>query len=65
LELLLDVELGLVDEGLLLQVEVVLGLDADLVSLLVRLLEDEVDLLLCYGMVGAVGRMTNDERRNK
>ena len=44
LELLLDVELGLVDEGLLLKVEVVLGLDADFVGLLMSLLEDEVDL---------------------
>jgi hypothetical protein len=44
LELLLDVELGLMDEGLLLKVEVVLGLDPDLVGLLMCLLEDEVDL---------------------
>ncbi len=44
LELLLDVELGLMDEGLFLKVEVVLGLDPDLVGLLMCLLEDEVDL---------------------
>ena len=44
LELLLDVELGLMDEGLLLEVEIVLGLDPDLVGLLMCLLEDEVDL---------------------
>ena len=44
LEFLLDVELGLVDEGLLLQVEIVLGLDADFVGLFMSLLEDEVDL---------------------
>merc|ERR1712091_238543 len=37
-----DGELGVVDEHLLLDVEVVLRLDADLVGLLVGLLEDEV-----------------------
>lgn len=40
--LLLDLELGAVDDHLLLKVKVVLGLDVDLVGLLVGLLQDEV-----------------------
>ena len=60
LELLLDVELGLVDEGLLLQVEVVLGLDADFVGLFVSLLEDEIDLF--RGRREGHGRKASGER---
>ena len=41
--LILDGQLGIVEEGLLLKVEIVLCLNTELISLLVRLLEDEVD----------------------
>mmetsp|Transcript_2839 Transcript_2839/g.4299 ORF Transcript_2839/g.4299 Transcript_2839/m.4299 type:complete len:235 (-) Transcript_2839:108-812(-) len=51
-EFFLNGELCLVDEGLLLKVEIVLGLDTDFVCLLVCLLKDEVyhltDLIGCH-----------------
>ena len=41
------------DEGLLLEVEIVLGLDTDFVGLLMCLLKDEVDLLFDWRVESA------------